>query len=234
MTKNAMKIRAYGIAASFCVGLTVSGVAHADDSDKKIKIVKQPAVAAKIVAATPSQGVVVRNETKAPRVVRHVGGQATAVYSPSARTVETLKANPELKVESDRQENAPSELIETPIKSEPTQNASVDQEPGYATPPSGVEVENPDKSPSFTSPPPRWVIPAGSKLRDLLQGWCAREGYQLSWEITDDIGFGIGGSIEGEFLEIVPEVLRAAAPVKYLAPMFQRQQKVLVVREVKR
>lgn len=229
MAENMIIKHTYGAIVCLSLGVVMSGAANADGDEKKIKVVRPEAQSAKVVVAAPKQGVAVFYQGQSAKVVRpsvdrsnpvvHQGEKQGTVFQMVAPVQNDFDAaGGEAAWAATERERSATESG----KNKPSKEPSQDLEP------------LPIKTEHLPPPPPRWIIPAGSRLRELLQSWCQKEGYQLSWEITDDIGFAIGGSIEGDFLEIVPEVLKAAAPVKYLAPLFQRQQKVLVVREVKR
>ena len=75
-----------------------------------------------------------------------------------------------------------------------------------------------------------WVVASGQTLRDVLQAWCDREGWDLIWNTAREYPIAASAVFKGRFLDVSSALVRnfsRAAPIPYAK--FYKGNRVLVV-----
>jgi len=75
-----------------------------------------------------------------------------------------------------------------------------------------------------------WVVASGQTLRDVLQAWCDREGWDLIWNTPREYPIAASAVFRGRFLDVSSALVRnfsRAAPIPYAK--FYKGNRVLVI-----
>ncbi|MDR1826314.1 MAG: toxin co-regulated pilus biosynthesis Q family protein [Rickettsiales bacterium] len=75
-----------------------------------------------------------------------------------------------------------------------------------------------------------WVVASGQTLRDVLQAWCDREGWDLIWNTSREYPIAASAVFKGRFLDVSSALVRnfsRAAPIPYAK--FYKGNRVLVI-----
>ncbi|MCL2017865.1 MAG: toxin co-regulated pilus biosynthesis Q family protein [Alphaproteobacteria bacterium] len=96
-----------------------------------------------------------------------------------------------------------------------------------------MEVEDTESSGSDSKIPDQvrsWVVASGSTLREVLQEWCNREGWDLVWGTSREYPIQASAVFKGRFIDVSSALVRnfsRANPVPYAK--FYKGNRVLVV-----
>lgn len=75
-----------------------------------------------------------------------------------------------------------------------------------------------------------WVVASGQTLRDVLQSWCDKEGWDLVWTTTREYPIEASAVFKGRFVDVASALVRnfeRATPIPYAK--FYKGNRVLVV-----
>ena len=75
-----------------------------------------------------------------------------------------------------------------------------------------------------------WVVASGQTLREVLQSWCNKEGWDLVWTTTREYPIEASAVFKGRFVDVASAVVRnfgRATPIPYAK--FYKGNRVLVV-----
>jgi hypothetical protein len=75
-----------------------------------------------------------------------------------------------------------------------------------------------------------WVVAAGQTLRDVLQAWCDKEGWDLIWNTPREYPISASAVFKGRFIDVSSALVRnfsRASPIPYAK--FYKGNRVLVV-----
>ena len=75
-----------------------------------------------------------------------------------------------------------------------------------------------------------WVVASGQTLRQVLQSWCDKEGWDLVWATSREYPIQASAVFKGRFVDVASAVVRnfgRAIPVPYAK--FYKGNRVLVV-----
>jgi len=75
-----------------------------------------------------------------------------------------------------------------------------------------------------------WVVASGQNLRDVLQAWCDREGWDLVWNTPREYPIAASAVFKGRFMDVSSALVRnfsRAMPVPYAT--FYKGNRVLVI-----
>jgi hypothetical protein len=91
-----------------------------------------------------------------------------------------------------------------------------------------VDEEIPDKN--VKDQVRSWVVASGQNLRDVLQVWCDKEGWDLIWNTPREYPIAASAVFKGRFLDVASALVRnfsRAAPIPYAK--FYKGNRVLVI-----
>jgi hypothetical protein len=95
-----------------------------------------------------------------------------------------------------------------------------------AVDPSAEEQPAPDARDQVRS----WVVASGQSLREVLQTWCDREGWDLVWNTPREYPIAASAVFKGRFIDVSSALVRnfsRAAPIPYAK--FYKGNRVLVI-----
>jgi hypothetical protein len=75
-----------------------------------------------------------------------------------------------------------------------------------------------------------WVVASGQTLREVLQSWCDKEGWDLVWTTSREYPIEASAVFKGRFVDVASAVVRnfgRAMPVPYAK--FYKGNRVLVI-----
>lgn len=95
----------------------------------------------------------------------------------------------------------------------------------------GVDVSADAEAPAVLSDQVRsWVVASGQTLREVLQSWCDKEGWDLVWTTTREYPIEASAVFKGRFVDVASALVRnfgRATPIPYAK--FYKGNRVLVV-----
>ena len=102
---------------------------------------------------------------------------------------------------------------------------------GASTEEIGVDVSADAEAPAVLSDQVRsWVVANGQTLREVLQSWCDKEGWDLVWTTTREYPIEASAVFKGRFVDVASALVRnfgRATPIPYAK--FYKGNRVLVV-----
>ena len=87
-----------------------------------------------------------------------------------------------------------------------------------------------DKTPDIQDQIRSWVVASGQTLREVLQSWCDKEGWDLVWATSREYPIQASAVFKGRFVDVASAVVRnfgRAIPVPYAK--FYKGNRVLVI-----
>ena len=95
----------------------------------------------------------------------------------------------------------------------------------------GVDVSADAEAPAVVADQVRsWVVASGQTLREVLQSWCNKEGWDLVWTTTREYPIEASAVFKGRFVDVASALVRnfgRATPIPYAK--FYKGNRVLVV-----
>ncbi len=95
----------------------------------------------------------------------------------------------------------------------------------------GVNISADAEAPAIVSDQVRsWVVASGQTLREILQSWCDKEGWDLVWATTREYPVEASAVFKGRFVDVASALVRnfgRATPIPYAK--FYKGNRVLVV-----
>lgn len=87
-----------------------------------------------------------------------------------------------------------------------------------------------EPAPTLTDQVRSWVVASGQTLRDVLQNWCDKEGWDLVWATSREYPIEASAVFKGRFVDVASALVRnfgRATPVPYAK--FYKGNRVLVI-----
>lgn len=112
-----------------------------------------------------------------------------------------------------------------------TEKMMADKETGATETEIGVDVSADAEAPAVVTDQVRsWVVASGQTLREVLQSWCDKEGWDLVWTTAREYPIEASAVFKGRFVDVASALVRnfgRATPIPYAK--FYKGNRVLVV-----